>query len=296
MIFKPRGILPAMITPLTRDEKINEKALRKLVRFLIDGGVHGIFAIGTTGEFYGLTLDEYKEILGITMDETAGSVPVYAGANAVTTRDSIRFTKAAADAGVSAVSVLTPYFISINQNEVFNHFEAVAGCTDIPVILYDNKPKTHVSIAPATAEKLADISNIAGIKDSTGDFTNTMEILNRTKGKAFDVMLGRDSFIHAGLCHGASGAVAACANVAPRLVSDIYDKFMAGDIQGSLEAQNRLLPLRVAFSLGSFPTVIKESLELLGIEAGPSYAPVGIMSAEEKAQLKQVLMEMDILK
>lgn len=297
MSFIPQGILPAMVTPFTKDGRINIPVLRKLIDFLIDGGVHGIFAIGTTGEFYALSNTGYQEILEVTVDQVRGRVPVYAGANAIGTRDAVVFASIAQKVGgISALSVLTPYFINLTQNELYNHFATVAASTDLPVILYDNAPKTHLTIKPVIVEKLADIPNIVGIKDSTGDMTNTADIIKRTKGKDFHVMMGRDSLIHAALSYGASGAVAATANVAPQLVSNIYNKYVSGDIAGSLEAQYKLVPLRIAFGLGSFPTVIKEALELLGIEAGPCASPTGPMTEEEKQQLKRVLIEMQLLK
>jgi 4-hydroxy-tetrahydrodipicolinate synthase len=286
-----------MVTPFTKDGRINIPVLRKLIDFLIDGGVHGIFAIGTTGEFYALSNTGYQEILEVTVDQVRGRVPVYAGANAIGTRDAVVFASIAQKVGgISALSVLTPYFINLTQNELYNHFATVAASTDLPVILYDNAPKTHLTIKPVIVEKLADIPNIVGIKDSTGDMTNTADIIKRTKGKDFHVMMGRDSLIHAALSYGASGAVAATANVAPQLVSNIYNKYVSGDIAGSLEAQYKLVPLRIAFGLGSFPTVIKEALELLGIEAGPCASPTGPMTEEEKQQLKRVLIEMQLLK
>ena len=296
--FIPKGILPAMITPMTKDYKVNIPALRKLIDFLIDGGVHGIFAIGTTGEFYALTNAEYQEVLEVTVDQVAGRVPVYAGANAIGTKQSIELAQIAEKVGgISALSVLTPYFIGLTQQELYNHFEAIAKSTSLNMIMYDNAPKTHLTIKPATVAKLADIPNIVGIKDSTGDLTNTADIIKRTTnvGKDFHVMMGRDSLIHAALSYGATGAVAATANVAPKLVSSIYNKYMAGDIQGALEDHYKLVPLRVAFGLGSFPTVIKEALEMIGIEAGPCAMPTGVMTTEEKEQLKKVLIEMEIL-
>ncbi|MGI6029532.1 MAG: 4-hydroxy-tetrahydrodipicolinate synthase [Candidatus Heteroscillospira sp.] len=298
MSFCPKGILPAMITPMTKDYKVNIPALRKLINYMIDGGVHGIFAIGTTGEFYALSKDEYREVLEVTVDEVAGRVPVYAGCNGLGTRESIELTKIASEVGgIDAISVLTPYFISLSQNEVYNHFKTIAENTDMNIILYDNAPKTHITIKPATVAKLADIPNIVGMKDSTGDLTNTADIIGRTTraGKDFHVMMGRDSLIHAALCYGATGAVAAAANVAPKLCSDIYNKYMAGDIKGSLEDQYNLVPLRVAFGLGSFPTVIKEALELVGIEAGPCAMPVGVMTDEEKAELRKILTGMGLI-
>lgn len=295
MSFVPRGVLPAMITPLTKEGNVNEKALRKLIDFLISQGVHGIFAIGTTAEFYSLSDDEYRMILEVTKDQVKGRVPIYAGANHITTRGSIKLAQIAEDVGVDALSVLTPMFISPSQDQIVEHFKTIAASTKLPIILYNNQPKTNVAITPASVVKLADVKNIVGVKDSTGDMTNTAEYIRLTKGKDFHVMIGRDTLIHACLCYGGAGGVAACANVAPRICADIYDKYMAGDVKGSLEAQFRLAPLRIAFNLGTFPTVIKESLELLGIEAGPCFLPVGPMSSEEREQLKKILVQMGLL-
>jgi len=133
MQFVPRGILPAMITPLTKDGKVNEKALRKLIRYLLDGGVHGIFAIGTTGEFYALSEEEYRDVLSITKDEVKGRVPVYAGANHITTRGSIRLAQIAEEVGVDALSVLTPMFISPSQDQLVKHFTEIARSTKLPI-------------------------------------------------------------------------------------------------------------------------------------------------------------------
>ncbi len=295
MNFTPRGVLPAMITPLTKKGKVNEKALRKLVEYLIKGGVHGIFAIGTTGEFYALSDEEYRDILAITKDQVKGRVPVYAGANHITTRGSVKLAGIAEDVGIDALSVLTPMFISPNQDQLYTHFKTVADSTKLPIILYNNLPKTGVTITTGTAVKLASIKNIVGIKDSTGDMTLTAEYIRLTRDKNFHVMIGRDTLIHACLCYGGAGAVAACANVAPRICADIYDKYMAGDVKGSLEAQFKLAPLRIAFTLGTFPTVIKEGLELQGIEAGPCFDPVGPMSADEREQLKKILKQMELI-
>ena len=295
MDFVPRGVLPAMVTPFDERGRVDEKALRSLIDFLIQGGVHGIFAIGTTGEFYALSNDEYRRALEITMDEVGGRLPVYAGANAIATYHAAELAQIATEAGVDAISALTPYFISINQKELYDHFTAIAASTDKPVILYDNTPKTGVHIKPETVARLADVDNIVAMKDSTGDFTNMEECLRLTKGKKFSMIQGRDTLIHAALCYGATGAVAACANVAPRICADIYDKFIEGDMEGSLEAQFRLAPLRIAFSLGSFPTVIKEALAMIGVPIGGCMAPTGSMSTEEREQLKKVLIEMELI-
>lgn len=295
--FTPKGIIPAVITPLTAEEKFNEKAMRKLINYLIDGGVHGLFVTGTTGEFYGLTPEEKREILLVTMDETKGRVPVYAGTNGITTRESIMLTQMAEECKVDAVSVLTPMFVTPNQEQLFKHFKDIAKSTSLPVILYNNPPKTAVNLAPQTVAKLAEIPNIVSIKDSSGDLTLTAEYIRLTRHRNdFSVLMGRDTLIYGALCYGAVGSIASCANVAPRLCADIYEKYIAGDLEGALKAQFALAPLRIAFTIGTFPAVIKESLTLLGIEAGPCMDPAGPMTPSEREQLSKVLIEMGLLK
>ncbi len=295
--FKPRGIIPAVITPLDATGKFNEKAMRKLIDYLIDGGIHGLFVVGTTGEFYGLTAEEKREIFLVTMDHTRGRVPVYAGSNGITTRESVMLTQLAEECKVDAVSILTPMFITPNQNQLYDHYRTIAANTSLPVLLYNNPPKTSVALASSTVAKLAEISNIVGIKDSSGDLTVTAEYIRLTRDrKDFSVLMGRDTLIYGALCYGATGSIASCANVAPRICADIYNKFMAGDMAGALEAQFNLAPLRIAFTIGTFPSVIKESLELLGIEAGPCMDPVGPMTHEEREKLRHVLVGMGLLR
>ena len=294
--FKPKGIIPAVITPLDAEGKFKEEAMRKLIDYLIDGGVHGLFVVGTTGEFYGLTPEEKREIWMVTMDQTRGPVPVYAGTNGITTRESVALTRIAEECRVDAVSVLTPMFISPSQGQLIEHFTAIAESTSLPVIMYNNPPKTNVALSPSTVAKLADVPNIVGIKDSCGDLTVTAEYIRLTRGRDdFSVMVGRDTLIFGALCYGATGSIASCANVAPRICADIFNKFMAGDMAGALDAQFNLAPLRIAFNIGTFPAVIKESLELLGIDAGPCMAPVGPMTREERESLRKVLVGMGLL-
>jgi 4-hydroxy-tetrahydrodipicolinate synthase len=295
--FKPKGIIPAVITPLTGEGRFNEKAMRKLLNYLIEGGVHGLFVVGTTGEFYGLTPEEKREIYQVAMDETKGRIPVYAGTNGITTRETVMLTRIAEECRVDAVSVLTPMFVSPTQDQLIRHYLTIAENTGLPVILYNNPPKTTVSLSPATVAKLAEVKNIVGIKDSSGDLTVTAEYIRLTRQlEDFSVLMGRDTLIYGALCYGAAGSIAACANVAPQLCSDIYEKFIAGDMKGSLEAQFTLAPLRIAFALGTFPAVIKESLNMMGIEAGPCMEPAGPMTVEERAKLRKVLVDMGLLR
>ena len=292
----PQGIIVPVVTPFDKDQNVDEGALRRIIRHILDGGVHGIFVTGTTSEFYAISHEDHAKIFQIAVDEVKGKVPVYGGTTGITTKEAICLTNIAENCGVDAVSVLTPYFISLTQEELYQHYKAIAESTTLPIVLYDNKPKTNLTIKPETVERLSEIDNIIGMKDSTGDLTNTLEIIRRTRHNPnFHVLMGRDSLIFAALCNGAAGAVAACANVAPRLVADIYDKFMAGDYIGAREAQFTLLPLRIAFSLGSFPAVIKEALKLTGVDVGVCKLPTGCLSSQEHDELYAILQKMDLI-
>ncbi len=297
MSFQPKGIIAAMVTPLTDTYKIHEKGLRKLVNFLIDGGVHGLFVVGTSGEFYGFSPEERKAAFEICIDEAKGRVPIYAGVNGITTAEAIRYAEMAEECKADAISVLTPMFVSLTQQELYQHYADIAHSTKLPMLLYNNVTKTNVNIAADTAARLSAIENIVGVKDSSGDFTLTSEYIRKTmhNEKPFSVLSGRDTLIHACLAYGGHGAITACANIAPRLMADIYDKYVAGDVQGSLMAQYRCAPVRMAFNLGSYPTILKEALELLGIDAGPCFPPVREMSGENKELLKKALIEAGVL-
>lgn len=296
MDFKPRGIIPPIITPLTSEGKFNEPVFRHLIHFLIEEGVHGIFPLGTTGEFYAFNHDEVRQILKAAVEEAAGRVPVYAGANHITTRGTIELIKIAEETGVDAVSVLTPMFISQTQAEIYGFYTSIAASTKLPIIIYNNKPKTNVTVEPTVIAKLSQIDNIVGVKDSTGDFTNTEEYLRLTRdNNNFSVLLGRDTLIYAGLCYGAAGAIASTANVAPKIAVDIYDKYMAGDLKGALEAQYALAPLRIATNMGTFPAVIKEALIMRGFNVGKCLEPIAELLPEQKEKLRIVLKEMNLI-
>lgn len=290
-MFQPKGIVPAMVTPFNRDESLNEQALRDLTRHLIAGGVHGLFAVGSQGEFWALDFEEKKRIIEIVAAEAGGRVPVYAGTGATSTREAIRTTQMAAAAGADAVSVITPFFISPNADELFAYYTAIARASTVPVLLYNNPGRTGVNMSPDLVARLSKVDNIVGIKDSSGDMTQTGEYIRRCSPQ-FSVLAGRDTMILSTLVYGGKGAIAATANVAPQLIVEIYNAFQAGDMQRALDAQYRLAPLRIAFEMGSFPVVIKDALELMGIAAGPCRGPVAGISPEKRARLAEIVKDL----
>ncbi len=288
----PAGIIPAMVTPMMADEQLNERSIRRLTNYLIEGGVHGVFAVGSQGENWALTHDEKRRVWEVVVEETRRRVPVYAGTVGMTTRETIELTRLAEKAGVDAASILTPFFIRPNEDELFDHYKAIAESTSLPIVIYSNPVRTNVRVLPGLLGRLAQVPGIVGIKDSSGDLELTAEYI-RVVPPGFSVLVGLDTLIYAGLTYGAKGSVAATANVAPALAASIYDKFVAGDLTGALQAQRLLAPMRLAFTWGTYPVVIKEALNLMGMDVGPCRAPVGPLATDQRERLRRVLQDME---
>lgn len=293
-----KGIIPAMVTPFDENEELNEQALRRLTNYLIEGGVHGLFATGSQGEFFALTPEEKRKVWQIVVEETKGRVPIYAGTGAITTREVIELNKMAEEVGVDAVSIITPYFISPTQDELYEHYAAIAKETKLPIILYGNPARTGgLGLSVGLVRRLAGIENICGIKDSTGDLSLTAEYIRQVRGETpdFACLMGRDTLIYGALEYGAQGAIAATGNVCPKVVAEIYDAFVAGDEERARAAQYRLAPLRIAFGFGTFPVVVKEALKLVGIDAGPCRRPVGPMPEAKREELERIVESLGVL-
>lgn len=292
-----KGVIPPIVTPVDVDENVDEQALRNVIDYVLDGGVHGIFVLGSNGEFYALDFENQKRAVEITIDHVKGRVPVYVGASAITTRGCIKLAQMAEAAGADALTVLTPMFIKPNEKEMYNHFEAIANSTKLPILLYNNPDKTTNNISVPLLEKLAKIENIVGIKNTSFDFAQTIEYIRVTKDvENFKVLSGSDYLIYGTLAYGGAGCVAGTANVAPKLVVEIYEKYMAGDLDGAMAAQYKLIPLRNTYGYGSFPVVMKDCLNLLGVNVGHPVKPIDHCSEERLEALKKVLIDLDLMK
>lgn len=290
-MFEIKGVVPPLITPLDAEEKLDTKALRKLIEYVLDGGVHGIFVLGSTGEFYGLTYEDKVKVVEVTMEQVNGRVPVYVGASAITTKECVQLTHMAKQCGADAVTVLTPMFITPTEAELYDHFVTIAAAEELPIILYNNPDRTGVNMSANLIEKLSAVPNIVGAKDTSGDMTLTSEYIRRTRDKGFSIMAGRDTMILATLVYGGTGCVAGTANVVPKIVVEIYDKYLAGDLAGALDAQYRLSLFRNAYSLGSFPVVPKDALNLIGVDVGHPIRPIQHMSEGNKQKIREILLD-----
>ena len=283
------GIIPPVATPMKSDEDLDLDRFRWFLDHLIDNGVHGLFVLGTNSEFCALDDREKQEVIATAVAHVNKRVPVLAGTGAESTREVIRLTRMAEREGADGVSIITPYFILPNQREIHDHYRRIAESTSLPVLLYNN-PATcgGVKIDVDTLARLAEIPNIVGIKDSSGDLQNTIEYI-RVVPERFSVMTGRDTLIFHGLIAGARGAVPATGNIAPALLVEIYERFRAGDLKGSQDAQARLSPLRLALSLCTTPGGVKAALRLLDLPIGPCRGPVSDLLPEKEPQMRRAL-------
>ena len=290
-----RGIIPPVATPMQANEDLDLPRLKWFLDHLITSGVHGVFVLGTNSEFYAMDEKEKQQVIATAVEHVNGRVPVYAGTGAETTREAVRLTKMAEKEGANGVSVITPYFVLPNQQEVYDHYRRIAENTSLPVVLYNN-PATcgGVKIDVDTVGRLAEIPNILGVKDSSGDLQNTIEYL-RVVPERFSVMMGRDTLIYPALIFGARGAVPATGNIAPRILVDIYESFMRGDQAASLAAQRKLNPVRMALTLGTAPGGVKAALQLLGLAIGPCRSPVAPLTQDKMQKMRAALQSAGLL-
>jgi len=291
-----QGIIPPVATPMQANEDLDLPRLRWFLDHLIQGGVHGVFVLGTNSEFYALDEQEKQKVIATAVEHVRGRVPVYAGTGAESTREVIRLTRMAEREGANGVSIITPYFILPNQQEIYDHYRRIAETTSLPVVLYNN-PATcgGVKIDVDTCARLAEIGNILAIKDSSGDLQSTNEMI-RAVPERFSVLMGRDTLIGQAMLFGARGAVPATANIAPRLVVDIYEAAVRGDVAATRAAQVRLNPIRLGLTLGTAPSGVKGALDLLGESIGPCRSPVGPLTPANQQKMRAALLAAGLLR
>lgn len=285
-MFKPYGVITPVLTALDENENFNKDAYQKFIDHLIKSGVHGIFSLGTNGEFYAFPFEEKLEIIKAAVEAVDGRVPVYAGTGCVTTKETVELSKAVeALGGVDCLSVISPYFTAITQDDLYRHYSAVAKAVNLPILLYNIPARTGNNIAFTTVKKLAEFDNIIGIKDSSGNFDNTLKYIENTDPR-LHVLAGSDSLILWTLKAGGSGAISGCSNVFPELMVSIYELFKKGDFEAANEAQKKIRPFRNVMQMGNPNSVVKRAAQLLGYEVGPARAPSNVQNeAIDKALL-----------
>ena len=270
-----KGVIVPILTPVNENEFIDEAKLRDQVNYVIEGGVLGILAFGSNGEFYVIEEDEMERGLKIMIDQAAGRVPVYFGIGAISTKKCCRLAQMAVRCGAAGISVLQPMFLKPTEDELYLHFKTIAETVpETPVLLYNNPGRVNYTMSGKLVERLAhDVPNIVGMKDTSGAITQPSEFIRRTRDVGFKVFGGKDTLLYASMCHGAVGGVCTAANFMPELIVDVYNKYVAGDLQGSLEAQFKLNPVRLSMDGASFPVAAKDMANLRGRDIGLPYKP-----------------------
>lgn len=287
MSFK--GIIPPIATPLNEREEVDESSLRSLVRYLLQAGVHGIFVLGSTGEFAHLTDREKQRAIDIVVSEVNGKVPVLVGAAEAGTKRSIFWAKEAEKFGANGVVAAPPFYYPLTESEVENHYSALASECNLPILLYHIPSTTKVHFSVDLVERLSELPNIIGIKDSTGNLSFVFTLLDRMRGRNFVVFQGNDYLVAPSLLYGAQGAINSLANLVPSWFVAIYNAVQKRDVPSAMGWQQKINKLSAQLETMPFLPAIKEALHIKGLTAPFMTTPFAVLTEEQRGQLRIIL-------
>lgn len=258
------GSLVAIVTPMHDDGSLDLERFRGLIDFHVQQGTDGIVVVGTTGESPTVDFDEHRTLIQVAAEHAAGRVPVIAGTGANSTREAIELSVYAKEAGADASLSVVPYYNKPTQEGLYRHFRAIAEAVDIPQVLYNVPGRTVADIANDTTLRLAEIPNIVGIKDATGDLARGADLLRRAPAD-FAVYSGDDATCLALMLLGGHGVISVTSNVAPRLMHELCVAALSGDLKGAREINNRLMGLHKNLFLEANPIPVKWAVAQMGL-------------------------------
>jgi 4-hydroxy-tetrahydrodipicolinate synthase len=287
MIGMFSGAITAIVTPF-KDGKVDEKAFRDLINFLIDGGVSGIVPCGTTGESATLSHLEHERVIDITVETVNKRVPVIAGTGSNSTDEAIRLTRHAKEAGADAALLITPYYNKPTQKGLYEHYKAVAAACDIPLVLYNVPGRTGVNMSAETVVELSKIDSIVGIKEASGDLVKCSQIIRDTADD-FCLLSGEDALNYPILCCGGVGAISVTANVLPSKVSALCSAWAKGDISAARKLHLELLDINNAMFIETNPIPVKTALAMMGKVREEFKLPLCAMAEGNRKKLAEVL-------
>lgn len=289
MTHELRGVLTALAIPFDADEQIDVPILRQVVDRSIEGGVHGVVAGGSTGEFATMTPDERIRMVEEVTSHVAGRVPVIAQTGAVTTAEAIRQSRAAQRAGVDVLMLVTPYYEALSLEETTTYLRDVAEKVELPIMLYNIPGATGVNLDPDTIGALADeFEHIRYVKDSGANWEQGLQLIHHHSDR-IGTFIGWDAYLYSALAEGAAGVMAGAANVVPAEIVAVYDAITAGDLTGALAQWKRLYPVIDTMISGDFIPAVKAGLELQGVPAGVPRRPMAPLSADDRDELRSAL-------
>jgi 4-hydroxy-tetrahydrodipicolinate synthase len=286
--FMFQGSMVALVTPMHLDGALDTAALRRLVDFHIDNGTTAIVAVGTTGESPTLDMEEHCEVIRLTVEYARGRVPVIAGTGSNSTTEAIELSQCAQQAGAQACLLVTPYYNKPTQEGLYRHYQAIAKAVPIPQIPYNVPGRTACDLLPATVARLAQIPNIVGLKEATGNLDRARELLKLCP-KAFELYSGDDATGMEFMLLGGKGVISVTTNVAPRAMQDMCAAAIQGDAKAAGAINDRLMGLHKYLFVEANPIPVKWVLEQMGLIEGGIRLPLTCLSAPHHDTLRQAM-------
>jgi len=281
-----KGVLVALATPFAPDGSVDQQQLRAVVDHTIDGGVHGVVACGSTGEFSALTADERRVVVETVIDQTAGRVPVVAQTGSTSTAEAIELSRHAEAAGADVVMPVAPFYEALSLAETTTYLRTVADAVQVPVMLYNLPAATGVNLEPDVVAGLArDVQNIRYIKNTTPDMAQSAQLIH-LYGDLVDTFVGWDSLGLCSLVSGAAGIMAGTANIIPAQLAAVYDAVRSGDLAAARQAWDPIFPLLDACLSVNFIAAVKVGMDAVGVPAGDPRAPFAALSGEDEARIR----------
>lgn len=291
-----KGTITALITPFINQE-LDEEGLAHNIRFQIAGGINGILLLGTTGEASTLTAEEHIRIITLAVKEANGKTPVWVGTGSYCTKETIKKTKRAKDLGADIALIVTPYYNKPTQEGIFRHFETIATSVEMPIIIYNIPGRCSTNIETATLLRIAQLPNIIGVKEASGNINQAGDIIDTIRGKNsnFLVFSGDDALTLPMMALGAVGVVSVVSNLVPAQVMALVNACLQGRFDLACKLHYKLLPLYKAAFLETNPVPIKTAMRLCGMPSGDCRLPLYKMAPENIQFLRQLLIKAKLM-
>jgi 4-hydroxy-tetrahydrodipicolinate synthase len=297
--MKIEGTIVAMITPFNSNDGVDETGMRENINYLLDRGVEGVLAAGTTGESATITHDEQRKMMDILVDEVAGKALAIAGAGSNSSKESLGLVKYAETAGADAALVITPYYNKPQPHGLYQHYKMLTDATDIPIIVYNVPSRTGTDIDVETIGKVSQLDNIIAIKEANPDLDKVSQTIEKLEGLGnrddFQIISGNDNLTLPMISLGARGVISVVANVDPERMSQMVRYALQGDYNNAQKLHYELYDLMKVLFIESNPVPAKESLNMMGRPAGHVRMPLGPLKEESKAKLRKVLQNMELI-
>ncbi len=290
-----QGSIVAIVTPMFEDGSVDWKGLEKLVEWHIAEGTSSIVAVGTTGEASTLSMSEHAQVIKEIIRVVNKRIPVIAGTGANSTHEAIQLTQEAKDLGADAALLVTPYYNKPTQEGLYQHYKAIAEAVDLPQILYNVPGRTGVDMLNETVARLADIAQIVGIKDATGDVERGAALIASLAGKNMTVYSGDDATAYQLMAHGAKGNISVTANVAPKAMSEVCTAALAGDAARAEQLNTQIANLHNILFCESNPIPVKWALHDMGLIGTGIRLPLTPLAEQYRLPLHEALVAAGVI-